>query len=573
MRKYLHINLSDHSIREEEFPGERVARAGRYFIAKSLVEMGVGGVDPLGPENPLIFSAGPFAGSNWSNANRTSVGCKSPLTGGIKESNGGGSFGLAMGQLHLAGFTLLGAADDWVVLHLRKDGSFSFDTAVPYMGKGNFECAEMLHATYGNKVSLAICGPVGEYQGLLASIAMSDTDRRPARLCARGGVGAVMGSKKLKAIVCDLNKMPAFHDRKKVMKGVKEYGAMLKEDEAINVLKDYGTAMMADYTNYVGGLPVNNFSGGRQIDPDTGTLKMGGDFIRELNLERGGETSHACMPGCMIECSNVYADANGNEMVSPVEYETLGLMGTNCGITHPDDLARLNYLANDLGVDTIETGAMLGVLMDAGLAEFGDVDFLTSAMEEIRVGTEQGQLWSHGTAAVGEHYKVRRTPVIKKQGISAYDPRVIEVTGISMMITAQGADHTTGNAPKYECSGKDIDELVDVSMEMQVLCATADSLGLCIFGRSITNTHIDMMINSINDACGTTLTPEFFYEIGRETLRYEAEFNKAAGFTEEDDELPAFFYEDALEPSNQVARFHAAEVNASVRRWWQQHVA
>ncbi len=573
MRRYLHIDLNDQSIREEAFSGDRVARAGRYFIAKSLVEMGVGEVDPLGPDNPLIFSAGPFAGSNWSNANRTSVGCKSPLTGGIKESNGGGSFGLAMGQLHLAGFTLHGAASDWVVIHLKKDGSFSFDTAAPYMGKGNFECAGMLHEHYGKKVSLAICGPVGEYQGLLAGIAMSDTDRRPARLCARGGVGAVMGSKKVKAIVCDLDKMPAFHDRKNVIKGVKTYGAMITEDEAVNVLKDYGTAMMADYTNYVGGLPVNNFSGGRQIDTDSGTLKMGGDFIRELNLERGGETSHACMPGCMIECSNVYADADGKEIVSPVEYETLGLMGTNCGIADPDELARLNYLANDLGVDTIETGAMIGVLMDAGLGDFGDADFMAAAMEAIRTGTADGKLWAQGTAAAGAHYGVRRTPVIKKQGISAYDPRVIEVTGISMMVTAQGADHTTGNAPKYECSGKDIDELVDVSMEMQVLCATADSLGLCIFGRSITNTHIDMMVGHINDACGTDLAPEFFHELGRETLRYEAEFNKAAGFTEEDDELPDFFYEDALEPSQKVARFHAAEVNASVRRWWQQHPA
>lgn len=571
MRKYLHIDLNDHSVREETFTGEQVARAGRYFIAKTLVDMNVGPVDPLSPDNPLIFSAGPFAGSNWSNANRTSVGCKSPLTGGIKESNAGGSFGLAMGQLEIAGFTLYNAADEWVVIHIRKDGTYAFESADAYMGKDNFECAEMLHEKYGQKVSLAICGPVGEYQGLLAGIAMSDTDRRPARLAARGGVGAVMGAKKVKAIVCDLHKMPSFHDRKKVIKSIKEYGGMLREDEAITALKDYGTAMMADYTNYVGGLPVNNFSSGRQVEPDAGPLKMGGDYIRERNLSRGGEPSHACMPGCMIECSNVYADEDGNEIVSPVEYETLGLMGTNCGISDPDDLAHLNYLANKLGIDTIETGAMMGVLLDAGLAEFGDVAFLTKVLEEIEKGTEQGRLWAQGTARVGEHYKVHRTPVIKKQGISAYDPRVIEVTGISMMLTAQGADHTTGNAPKYECSGKGVDELVDVSMEMQVLCAAADSLGLCVFGRSVTNTHIDMMVNSINDALGTSLDATFFHELGRETLKYEAEFNRAAGFTEEDDELPEFFYEEALYPSNQVARFHAPEVNASVRRWWQEH--
>ena len=571
MRKYLHIDVSKQSVREEEFSGDQVARAGRHFIAKTLLEQDAATVDPLGPDNPLIFSVGPFAGSNWSNANRTSVGCKSPLTGGVKESNAGGSFGLALGQLHLAGLTLYNESDKWIVIHLKKDGTISFDSGEEYVGKGNFDCAEMLHEKYGAKVSLAICGPVGEYQGLLAGIAMSDTDQRPTRLAARGGVGAVMGAKKVKAIVCELNKLPSFHDRKKVLKAVKEYGAVIKADEAVNVLKDYGTAMMADYTNQVGGLPVNNFTGGRQVDTLVEPLKMGGDFIREQNLARGGETSHACMPGCMIECSNVYADADGNEIASPVEYETLGLMGTNCGLSDPDDLARLNNIANDLGIDTIETGAMLGVLLDSGLAKFGDVEFLTNALEEIRNGTENGKLWAQGTARVGIHYNVARSPVIKKQGISAYDPRVIEVTGISMMVTAQGADHTTGNAPKYECSGKGVDELVDVSMEMQTLCATADSLGLCVFGRSVTNENIEMIVNSINDACGTSLTPDFFRQLGRETLKNEADFNKAAGFTEEDDELPDFFYEEALEPSNKVARFHAAEVNRSVERWWQEH--
>ncbi len=570
MRKYLHIDLNKCQVREEAFSGEQVAHAGRYFIAKTLLELGAATVDAMSPDNPLIFSAGPFAGSNWSNANRTSVGCKSPLTGGIKEANAGGSFGLAMGQLSIAGFTLYGGCQEWSVMYLKKDGTVEFASAAPYLGRGTFETAAMLHEVYGQKVSVAICGPVGEYGGLLAGISMSDTDKRPARLAARGGVGAVMGVKKLKAIVLDLDRMPTFHDRTKVLSSIKEYGAKLKADEAINVLKDYGTAMMADYTNHVGGLPVNNFSSGRQVDIANGVLKMGGDFIRAQNLERGGETSHACMPGCLIECSNVYADADGKEIVSPVEYETLGLMGTNCGLTDPDDLARLNWHANDLGIDTIETGAMMGVLLDAGLAPFGDVAFLTRVMAELRAGSADGKLWAQGTAAVGAHYKVARCPVIKKQGISAYDPRVIEVTGISMMVTAQGADHTTGNAPKFECSGKNVDELVDVSMEMQTLCASADSLGLCVFGRSVTNANIEMVVGAINDACGTGFSVDWFREIGRQTLRYEAEFNLAAGFTEADDELPAFFYEEALAPSNKVARFHSAEVNASVRRWWQQ---
>ena len=230
MRKYLHIDLAEKIVREETMSGEDIAWAGRYFIAKTLVDMNIGPVDPLSPDNPLIFSVGPFAGSNWSNANRTSVGCKSPLTGGIKESNAGGSFGLAMGQLEIAGFTLNKAASEWTVIVLRKDGSVQFENAEPYLGKDNFACADLLHEKYGNKVSLAICGPVGEYGGLIAGIGMSDTDRRPTRLAARGGVGAVMGSKKVKAIVCERDKMPTFQDRKKVIKGIRDYGNKLNED-------------------------------------------------------------------------------------------------------------------------------------------------------------------------------------------------------------------------------------------------------------------------------------------------------------------------------------------------------
>ena len=198
MRNYLHIDLNEQTVKAVEQRGEELVRVGRYLIARTLVEENIAGVDPLAPENPLIFSAGPFAGTNFSNANRTSIGCKSPLTGGVKEANAGGTLGVALGQLHLSGFTLHGAADDWVIIHLRKDGSCGFDPAAGFMGKGNFETAALLHDKYGKKVSLALCGPVGEYQGLLAGIAISDSDRRPSRLAARGGVGAVLGSKKVK---------------------------------------------------------------------------------------------------------------------------------------------------------------------------------------------------------------------------------------------------------------------------------------------------------------------------------------------------------------------------------------
>src|SRR5438552_5921948 len=259
MRIYYDIDLGGRTIAKRELHGEDVVKAGRYLIAKTLVEMGAATVEPLSPQNPLIFSAGPFAGSSFSNANRTSVGCKSPLTGGIKEANGGGSFSYGLGQLKIAGFTLHGASPDWTVIHFKKDGSIDFDDAAPYLGKGNFEAQAMLHARYGKKVTIGLCGPVGEYEGLLAGISFSDKDGRPARLSARGGVGAVMGSKKVKAVVVDLDKIPPFHEAKKVNAAIKDYAKMLQADSMVtSFYQKIGTMGMADLQNALGGLPVRN---------------------------------------------------------------------------------------------------------------------------------------------------------------------------------------------------------------------------------------------------------------------------------------------------------------------------
>lgn len=562
MRKYFHIDLNKKEISHEALEGESLAYAGRYLIAKTLLEKDVATVDPLGPDNPLIFSAGPFAGSSFSNANRTSVGCKSPLTGGIKEANGGGTFAYGLGQQEIAGLNLYGQSDEWVVIHFHKDGNVTFDPADEYLEMGTFASAELLKEKYGKKIAIAMVGPVGEYQGLLAGISITDSDGRPSRLAARGGVGAVMGSKKVKAIVVDLVKMPSFHNRKNVIKDVKSYAGMLLENPiVVNFFQKVGTMGMADYTNMIGGLPVNNFTSGQQVDPKDETFKMGGEYITELNNSRGGNHTHACMPGCVIQCSNVYVDENGKEIASPIEYETLCLLGTNCGITDPDHLAALNWIANDLGVDTIETGAMLAVLMDAGLGNFGDVDFMTQALAEVRAGSEQGKIYAQGTARVGEHFNVSRVPVIKKQAISAYDPRVIEVTGISMMTTAQGADHTAGNVARFKSREKDVETLMKVSLEAQINMAQNDSLGLCVFGTSTTNKNLDFMVNAVNNALGTELDESFFIDLGTETLRMEREFNIKAGFTSADDDLPEFFYSEPLAPTKQTARFHGEEVH------------
>jgi aldehyde:ferredoxin oxidoreductase len=567
MRRFIDIDLSSRSVTTRQLEGREIAECGRYLITRMLLDEDVADKDPLGPENPLIFSAGPFAGTNFSNANRLSVGCKSPLTGGVKEANSGGTFAFAMGQLEISGLTFRSESDDWVVIHIPLEGEIRFHSAGDYMGLGVFDTAAKLHTAFGDKVSLAICGPVGEYQGLLAGISFSDIDNRPSRLAARGGVGAVMGAKKIKAVVIDKHKMPTMKDRKKVMQAVKMYGKLLGESPAVQALEKLGTAMVSDLTNTLGALPTDNFSSGQSTPQGSGPHKMGGDFIRELNLSRGGEPSHACMPGCLIKCSNVYMNADGIEVVSPLEYETIGLLGTNCGLRDPDQVALLNEIANDLGVDTIELGGMIGVLMEAGQAAFGDVDFLVKVLQDLRAGNERGRLLATGTARVGAHFDVKRVPVIKKQAISAYDPRIIEVTAISMMVTAQGADHTAGNAPSFVSHNKSVREVAAESYRMQVNSALADSFGLCVFGRSVTDVNRQLIADAINDAFDAGIDAQWLIDIARETLRLETEFNKRAGFTEAEDELPSFFADEPLPPTNRTARMFAREVNVYMKEF------
>ena len=562
MRKFLQIDLSSKAVSDSEMNGEDLVKGGRYRITKMLLEAGVASVNPLSPANPLIFVTGPFAGTSLSNASRLSVGCKSPLTGGIKESNAGGTLALAMGQLGIAGFTLLGAAADWVVIRIPKDGPITFEPADAYMGRGSFETGNLLRQTYGDQVAFAICGPVAEYQGLMAGIGVSDREGRPSRMAGRGGVGAVMGMKKVKAIVIDLDKSPAVADRKGLTQSTRDYARLLGEQAAVKNYHDYGTAFVADVTNYMGALPIRNFSQGTLVERGVEPLTVGGEYIRKQQLERAGHPSHACMPGCVVQCSNVYVGADGGELVAPLEYETLGLMGSNCGIVDPDEIARLNADANDLGIDSIEFGATVGILMDAGHAEFGDHRFVAAVLDDIRNGTPRGRILAQGCARVGEEYGIKRVPVIKKQALSAYDPRVLEVTGITMRTTAQGADHTAGNLPFFDCNGKTLEELTEQSFAVQINSMVSDTLGLCVLGRSVHDGNRQLLSDAIHAVVGIRLETTWFEAMAREGLRMERQFNQLAGFTDRDDDLPAFFCDEALPPTNKTARFSSAALNA-----------
>ncbi len=368
---------------------------GRGLLAKILLDEVEPGCYPLGPKNKLIFAPGLLTGHRLSSLDRISIGGKSPLTGGIKEANAGGRTGFHLTNLGIKALVIEHIPEDkeWKIIHLSKDG-VRFDAAENYIGQGVYQAAESLIEEYGNQVAIALIGPGGEMKMLAAGIQNLDEDLVPSRIAARGGLGAVMGSKFIKAIVIDPNngKRPPIQNEDAFKKARKKYTEMVLGHPQTTTYADYGTSAMVSMCNTIGGMPTRNFSSGSFENAED----ISGDRLREMLLERGGvsNTTHACMAGCVIKCSNIVGDRDGKEvLVSPLDYETIDLMGANLGIGDLDTIAKLNFEVNDLGIDSIETGSALGVAAEAGLMDFGDGDRALELIEEIRNGLPWGVFW------------------------------------------------------------------------------------------------------------------------------------------------------------------------------------
>lgn len=558
MRRWITVNLEGQSTQEEPWPKDEIWKAGRYRTVERLLALKAATTAPLAPENPFVLVAGPLAGTSFSNANRLSIGARSPLTGGVKESNSGGTVAFAMGQLDIAGITLLGQSPDWTVLVFSPDG-VRFEDGREFLGQGNYAVVAELRRRYP-KAAVAIVGPVGEYQGLLAGVSVTDTEGLPGRIAGRGGLGAVLGAKKVKALVFyGAGKAP--REKKKFYEDLRSYAKILRQSPVTGkYYPEIGTAGMADYQNVAGGLPVRNFRLGRLVE---GENPIGGEALRALLLARDGEgnPTHACMPGCIIRCSNQFADRDGRLVVSPLEYETIGLVGSNCGLADLDAIAQVNAAANDLGVDTIELGATLAVAMDAGLAEWGDLSWMLEVTEELRHGTPEGKKFAQGTYRFGKAIGHDRIPTVRKQAISAYDPRVVEGTGVTYMTSAQGADHTAGNPARAETFDMDLEAVMKLSFDHQVKSAALDALGLCYMSAAISGEAKATVADAIEQLHSVRPPEGYMESLGREVLRLERAFNHEAGLPEIE-ALPDFFYREALPPTNRKARLEPGVIAA-----------
>ena len=364
----------------EPLPAHYTGWGGRGLTASVLTQEVPPTCNPLGPENKLVIAPGILAGRGISSAGRLSIGAKSPLTGGIKESNAGGNTAGNLFHLGLKAVIVEGSARSGK-LHLLRIGAedCEFYPADEYQGQGNYALAEQLLSRFGTNHTLILIGPAGERQYLAAGIALTNKDGVPGRLAARGGLGAVMGAKGLKAILIEETRViiPPAQDPQGLKEAIKRYQSGLLEDYYTStVFPEIGTPYMVASMQKLGGLPTRNFSSGNFED----LSELDGQAIKERIISIGGEgrTTHACMTGCVVRCSNVIPDEQGNSIVAPIEYESMILLGPNLGIGSLQDVARFNYKCNDLGVDTVDVGGAIGVAMEAGVLPFGEMRFHVS---------------------------------------------------------------------------------------------------------------------------------------------------------------------------------------------------
>ena len=341
---------------------------------------------------------------------RLSIGCKSPLTGGIKEANSGGQAAQVMGRLGYAAIILEGKVpdDSLYKIFINKDG-VKVESAADLKGLGNYATVDKLAGQYGKKVACITIGQAGEMKMSAASIAMTDIEQRPTRHAGRGGVGAVMGSKGLKAIILDDDgmKMRTPADPEKFKAANKAFAAGLRKHPVTGEgLPAFGTNVLTNVVNEAGAYPTNNFQKGQFA----GASNISGETQAALENKRGGEGSatNGCHRGCVIRCSGTFYDKDGNYVTKQPEYETVWAHGGNCGIDDIDVIAQLDRMDDDFGVDTIEMGATIGVAMEAGLAKFGDGQAAIKLLQEVGDGTPLGRILGNGAAVAGQVFGVER---------------------------------------------------------------------------------------------------------------------------------------------------------------------
>jgi len=554
-RNIIRIDISSSSIKVEENSGAYNNLGGRG-LTSAIVKQEVPPLcHPLGAGNKLIIAPGLLSGTNCVNSGRLSIGAKSPLTGTIKESNVGGTAAQSLGKLNIAGIILENkpAGDKLQYILVNKEGA-QLLPADDLKGLKNYEVVSRLREKHGEKVSVISIGPAGENCFSSASIAVTDKEGRASRHAGRGGIGAVMGSKGTKAIVIDGTDAPGveYHDSEAFKEAAKVFRGVIMESDSTKPntgeLAMYSMNAIMAPVNELGAFPTRNFSQG-QFE---GVEKIDGEALYNTIKERGGIYNHAGCSQCIIQCSNVYVDKEKNFITSALEYETIWALGANCGIDNLDAIAQMDRLCDEYGIDTIETGCAIAVAMEAGVKSFGDYDGAIELIHEIGQGTPMGRILGSGAATTGRAFGVERVPQSKGQSFPAYDPRGLKGLGVTYATSPMGADHTAGFVAMLDEDDRNPEGKAQASLDKQIYMAFVDATGICLAAMDAVteeNGGIDAMSQMVNALFGWNITIENY---GKEIIKTERSFNKAAGFTSLHDRLPEFLSKEPLPPHNTV---------------------
>ncbi len=572
MSRILRLDMAGRTFRWEEVKSEYAGLGGRALTSRIVRQEVPATCHPLSGANKLVIAPGLLTGTPAANTGRISVGGKSPLTGTIKESNAGGLLSQKLARLGILAVVVEGKPDteEFSLVKISQDG-VEFYPASEYEGLGNYRTMTRLWQRFGRGLGVMSIGQAGEKRLSAASIHFADPHGRPGRAAGRGGLGALMGSKKLKALVVDdRGAAPvALADPEKFKAAARKWAKYIVEHPVSGqALPTYGTAVLINIVNEAGALPTKNFRGGRfEFAED-----ISGEHMVELIKQRGGKTKEGCHPGCLIRCSNIYLDAKGKYLTTAFEYETIWALGANTLIRHLDDIARLDRLCDDFGLDTIETGVTLGVMMEGGVIPWGDGPAAIKMVKKVGGSDPWGLIIGNGSAFAGQALGVDRVPAVKRQGLPAYDPRAEKGVGLTYATSPMGGDHTAGygvavNLLKCGGGGNPLKKEgnIELSRDLQIATAAIDSAGLCLFVAFPVLDNADALqciVDMINARYGINLKTSDVGELGRQVLQDERSFNRDAGFTKAHDRLPEFFKENLKYPHNVTWDFTDAEIDA-----------